>query len=294
MSSKSWSVENKTILITGATSGIGRVTALELAKQGATVVMAVRNESRARKTAADTRREAGHDQVDYLIVDFASQAAIRRLAAQFLDRYDRLHVLINNHGKVNVFRRETKDGLEETFAVNHLGYFLLTNLLLERIINSAPARIINVSSNSHHDGRLDFNNLQLQHDYSWHRAYGTSKLANILFTIELAGRLEGTGVTANVLHPGWVATNIGANNVPIFGRLGKALINLTAMSAEKGAQTTLYLATSPEVANVSGLYFYKSKPGRPSAASQDKEVARRLWQVSEQLVGLNSNTDNAD
>jgi NAD(P)-dependent dehydrogenase (short-subunit alcohol dehydrogenase family) len=281
-----WTVQDKIIMVTGATSGIGRVTTLELAKQGATVILAVRSESKARKTVSEIRKEAGHNRVDYLLVDFASQADIRHMAAKFLERYDALHVLINNHGKANVFRRETEDGLEETFAVNHLGYFLLTNLLLDRIIASAPARIINVSSNSHHDGRIDFDNLQLEHGYSWNRAYGTSKLANILFTIELADRLRGTGVTANALHPGWVATNIGANNVPILGRLFKAFINLTAMSAEEGAQTTLYLATSPEVADISGQYFYKSKPKQPSAAAQDKELARRLWQVSEQLVGL--------
>jgi NAD(P)-dependent dehydrogenase (short-subunit alcohol dehydrogenase family) len=279
-------MKNKTIIVTGATSGIGRITALELAKKGATVVLAVRNESKAKRAVANIRQEAGHDRVDYLIVDFASQASIRQMAAIFLARYDLLDILINNHGKVNILRRETADGIEETFAVNHLGYFLLTNLLLERIIQSAPARIINISSGSHRDGRIDFDNLQLQEGYSWNRAYGNSKLANILFTIELAERLEGTAVTANALHPGWVATNIGANNVPIFGRLGKAIINLTAISPEKGAETTLYLATCPDVANVSGQYFYKCKPARPTAAAQDKAVARRLWEVSERLVGL--------
>jgi NAD(P)-dependent dehydrogenase (short-subunit alcohol dehydrogenase family) len=279
-------MKNKTIIVTGATSGIGRITALELAKKGATVVLAVRNESKAKRAVANIRQEAGYDRVDYLIVDFASQASIRQMAAIFLTRYDRLDILINNHGKVNILRRETADGIEETFAVNHLGYFLLTNLLLERIIQSAPARIINISSGSHRDGRIDFDNLQLQEGYSWNRAYGNSKLANILFTIELAERLERTAVTANSLHPGWVATNIGANNVPIFGRLGKAIINLTAISPEKGAETTLYLATSPDVANVSGQYFYKCKPARPTAAAQDKAVARRLWEVSERLVGL--------
>lgn len=279
-------MQNKTIIVTGATSGIGRITALELAKKGATIVLAVRNESKAKKAVANIRREAGHDRVDYLTVDFASQASIRQMASQFLAQYDRLDILINNHGKVNILRQETKDGIEETFAVNHLGYFLLTNLLLERIIASAPARIINVSSGSHHDGRIDFNNLQLQKGYSWSRAYGNSKLANILFTIELAERLKGTGVTANALHPGWVATNIGANNVPIFGRIGKAIINLTAISPEKGAETTIYLATSPEVADVSGQYFYKCKPAQTTAAAQDKEVARQLWEVSEKLVGL--------
>lgn len=274
----------KTTIVTGATSGIGRITALELAKEGATVVLAVRNESKAKKAVANIRREAGHNRVDYLLVDFASQASIRQMAAKFLERHDRLDILINNHGKINILRRETAEGIEETFAVNHLGYFLLTNLLLERIIASAPARIINVSSGSHRDGRIDFDNLQLEEGYSWNRAYGNSKLANILFTIELADQLAGTGVTANALHPGWVATNIGANNVPFFGRIGKAIINLTAMSPEKGAETTLYLATSPDVAGISGKYFYKCKPVRPTAAAQDKAVARRLWEVSERLT----------
>ena len=281
---------NKTILITGATSGIGRITALELAKQGATTILAVRSQSKARKTVAHIRKEAGHNRVDYLLVDFSSQAAIRRMAAQFLNQYHQLHILINNHGTINILRQETQDGLEETFAVNHLGYFLLTNLLLHRLIQSGrphdPARIINVSSNSHHNGRINFDNLQLQHGYTWNKAYSLSKLANILFTIELAARHSEAAVTANALHPGWVATGIGADAIPILGRIGKAFINLTAMSPEKGAQTSLYLATSPEVANVSGQYFINSKPARPSTAAQDKEVARRLWQVSEQLTGL--------
>lgn len=274
----------KTALITGATSGIGRITALELARQGYTTILAVRNEAKARKTAAEIKREAGHDRVDYLLVDFSSQAQIRRLAAEFLARYHHLHLLINNHGTINLLRQETADGLEQTFAVNHLGYFLLTNLLLNRLIESAPARIINVSSGAHWSGHIAFNDLQLQQGYSWKRAYSQSKLANILFTIELAERLRNTDVTANALHPGWVATNIGANNIPLFGRLGKALINLTAVSPEKGAQTTLYLATSPEVAAVSGQYFKDCKPARTSAVAQDKEAARRLWAISEELV----------
>ncbi|MFZ0544395.1 MAG: SDR family oxidoreductase, partial [Candidatus Promineifilaceae bacterium] len=283
---------NQTAIVTGATSGIGRTTALELAKQGLTVILAVRNEQKAKKTTAEIRHQAGHDRVNYLLVDFSSQAQIRRMAAQFLSQYGRLNILINNAGTINILRRETEDGLEETFAVNHLGYFLLTNLLLDRLIESGTAdshaRIINVSSSSHWDGRLDFDNLQLQRGYSWRKAYGNAKLANILFTIELADRLKAADapVTANALHPGWVATGIGADAIPLVGRLGKALINLTAMSPEKGAQTTLYLATSPEVENVSGLYFKACKPARTSVRAQDKDVAKRLWEVSEELVGL--------
>jgi NAD(P)-dependent dehydrogenase (short-subunit alcohol dehydrogenase family) len=281
---------NKTALITGATSGIGRITALELARQGFTTLLAARSQQKAEKTVAHIKREAGHDQVDYLLVDFSSQTQIRRMAAQFLARHDRLHLLINNHGTINLLRQETEDRLEQTFAVNHLGYFLLTNLLLDCIIESgtapAPARIINVSSAAHWSGRMAFDDLQLQQGYSWKKAYSQSKLANILFTLELTERLQGKAATANALHPGWVATNIGANNIPIFGRLGKALINLTAVSPEKGAQTTLYLATSPEVAAVSGQYFKDCRPARTSAAAQDKEAARRLWAVSEELVGI--------
>lgn len=281
-----WTVENKTIIVSGATSGIGRPTALELARQGAIVVLAVRNEEKAKETVASIQQQAGHNRIDYLLVDFASQEQIRSMAAEFLNRYDRLDVLINNHGTVNIRRRETEDGLEKTFAVNHLGYFLLTSLLLDRIQASAPARIINVSSAAHWGAKLEFDNLQLRRGYAWGKAYGRSKLANILFTIELADRLQGTGVTANALHPGWVATSLGADNIPIIGGLVKAIINLTAKSPEKGAETSIYLATSPEVSEVSGKYFVNCQPARTSAAAQDKETARRLWRVSEELTGL--------
>ncbi len=285
-------MKNKTIIITGATSGIGTVTALELAKQGATIIIAVRSEGKAKKTVTQIRQKSNNEDVHYILVDFSSQTAIRSMAAQFLERYNQLHVLINNHGTVNIRRQETEDSLEQTFAVNHLGYFLLTNLLLERLKATGtaedPARIVNVSSSAHWGGRIDFDNLQLQRDYSWGKAYSNSKLANILFTTELARRLEGTNVIANALHPGWVATNIGADAIPIplLGRIAKFFINLTAISPEKGAQTSLYLATSPEIVTISGQYFVKSKSARTSAAAKDAESAQRLWQVSEQLVGL--------
>jgi NAD(P)-dependent dehydrogenase (short-subunit alcohol dehydrogenase family) len=285
-------MRNKTIIVTGATSGIGIVTARELARQEATVILAARNETKAKKNVATIREATNHDRVHYLLVDFSSQASIRQMAAEFLNQFNRLDILINNHGTVNILREETVDGLEETFAVNHLGYFLLTNLLLDRLKEGAtpedPGRIINVSSSAHWGSKIEFDNLQLKRGYSWSKAYGRSKLANILFTVELARRLEGSHVTANALHPGWVATSIGADAIPIpfLGRIGKFFINLTATSPEQGAQTSIYLASSPEVIKTTGEYFIQSKPARCSAAAKEQEVAHRLWQVSEQMVGL--------
>jgi NAD(P)-dependent dehydrogenase (short-subunit alcohol dehydrogenase family) len=279
-------MNEKVCLITGATSGIGEVTARVLAEMGATVVVAARNRRKAERTVAEIRERAGHDRVDYLLADFASQVEIRRLAADFREQYERLDVLVNNAGAVSLLRQETEEGIEITFAVNHLGYFLLTNLLLDVLKESSPARIINVSSAAHHSARLDFDNLQLQHGYGGMKAYGLSKLANILFTIELARRLEGSGVTANSVHPGWVATNIGANNIPWVGGLLKGIINLTADSPEKGAKTNIYLAASAEAEGISGKYFVNCKAARPSAAARDEEAARRLWEMSAELVGI--------
>ncbi len=279
-------MRNKICIVTGATDGIGKVTARVLVEKGAHVVVVGRNQTKTEKTVAEIKRKTGRDAVDYLLADFSSQADTRQLAAQFLAKYDRLDVLVNNAGAVFVSRRETADHLEATFAVNHLGYFLLTNLLLDIITASSPARIVNVSSDAHEGQELDFADLQIEQGYQGMRAYGRSKLANLYFTYELARRLAGTGVTVNALHPGFVATNIGANNIPVLGKPLKWLINLMAMEVEKGAETSIYLATSPELEGVTGKYFVNCEAIASSTISYDETAARRLWDISEKLTGL--------
>lgn len=274
----------KVCMVTGANSGIGRVTALELARMGATVVMVCRDRGRAEPVQAQIRQETGNQAVDLLLGDLSSQASIRELAATFMARYDRLDVLVNNAGAIFLGRTLTADGLEATFALNHLGYFLLTNLLLDVLQASAPSRVVNVSSGAHVAAQIDFDDLQGARSYSLWRAYAQSKLANVLFTKELARRLEGTGVTVNALHPGFVSTNL-----PGQSRLAKViapLLNLFAIPAEEGAKTSIYLASSPAVAGVTGTYFYKERPKATAQAATDAAVARRLWQVSEELTGL--------
>ena len=276
------SMEGRVCLITGATSGIGRATTLALASRGAELVLLCRDRAKGEETAA-AARAAGAAKVDLLIADLSRQSEVRRAAAEFLASGRPLHVLINNAGVVNLQRTLTADGLEATFAVNHLAYFLLTTLLLDRLRASAPARIINVASDAHKLSPLNFDDLQNGRSYSVMRVYGQSKLANILFTAELARRLEGSGVTANSLHPGAVSTGLGTNN----GAWARGLIALLRpffRSPDRGAETSVYLATSPAVADVSGVYFANSREKRPSAAAQDMDAARRLWAASEALI----------
>jgi NAD(P)-dependent dehydrogenase (short-subunit alcohol dehydrogenase family) len=283
-------MNDKLYLITGATSGIGKETARALADQGARVVVGGRNAQKAEKTVAWIKAETGNEAVDYLLADFASLDAVREMAAQFRARYDRLDGLINNAGAYYATRQESADGIELTLAVNHLAHFLLTHLLLDLLRVSAPARIVNVSSVAHQRATMDFDNLEFESGYSQIGAYGRSKLCNILFTYELARRLEGSGVTANALHPGLVATNIGSNNFPVYGRplrkLAKKVINRAGLSAEEGAETVIYLAASPEVEGVTGRYYYKKQSVESSPLSYDEAVGRRLWEVSAALVGL--------
>ena len=283
-------MNDKLFLITGATSGIGKVTARALAEQGARVVVGARSQQKAEKTVAWIKAETDNKTVDYLLADFASLEAVREMAAQFKERYDRLDGLINNAGAYYATRQESADGIELTLAVNHLAPFLLTHLLLGLLRASAPARIVNVSSAAHQGATMDFDNLEFESGYSQIGAYGRAKLGNILFTYELARRLEGSGLTANALHPGIVATNIGSNNLPVYGRslrkLAKKVVNRAALSAEEGAETVIYLAASPEVEGVTGRYFYKKQPVESSPLSYDEGVQRRLWEVSAELVGL--------
>lgn len=274
-------------LITGATSGIGYITAREIARTGATLVLVGRDRDRTQGCVARIRQETGSSNVDLLLADLSSQEQVHQLADAFRQRYQNLHVLVNDAGGIFWSRQETVDGLEMTFALNHLAPFLLTNLLLPTLQASTPARIITVASDAHSGATIHFDDLQWKnHPYRAFAAYGQSKLANILFTYELARRLKGQAITANTLHPGFVASNFG-KSTPLM-RFGFSLARPFAISPEKGAATPVYLATSPAVATTSGLYFVKQKPARSSAVSYNEDTARRLWTVSEQLSGLAS------
>ncbi|MGB3632875.1 MAG: SDR family oxidoreductase [Rubrobacteraceae bacterium] len=279
-------MQSKACLVTGATSGLGQVTARELARKGATVVMVGRSRQKAETTVDEIKSQTGNENVEYLLADLSSQQEIRNLAGEFKARHERLDVLVNNAGAVFSEYGETVDGIERTFAVNHLNYFLLTNLLLDTLRSCAPSRIVNVASGAHQGAELDFDDLGTRQNYGFMRAYGRSKLANVMFTYGLARRLEGTGVTANALHPGAVATGIGTNNKVWYVRPALALFRLFSTTPEKGAETSIYLASSPEVEGVTGQYFANKKPVASSKASYDEAAAKRLWHVSEDLTGL--------
>lgn len=277
-------MKNKICLITGATNGIGQAAALGLAQMGASVIVAGRSDERCQKTVARIQRETQNFQVDYLLADLSVQAQVRQLAADFNARYEHLDVLVNNAAVINFRRQVGADGIEMNFAVNHLAYFLLTNLLLDTLKTSAPARIVNVSSNSHRNKHLDFDNLELKRGYWAGKAYGRSKLCNLYFTYELARRLEGTGVTVNAMHPGFVRTNMAANNGPLV-RFFLPLVHRNSLTPEQGASTIVYLASSPEVEGVTGKYFVREREVRSDPVSYDQSVARRLWEVSEEMTG---------
>jgi NAD(P)-dependent dehydrogenase (short-subunit alcohol dehydrogenase family) len=274
-------MDGKVCLVTGATAGIGAVTAEELARKGAIVAIVGRNPKKCATAADYIRRQTGNPKVDYLLADLSSLNDIRRLAKEFKSRYPRLDVLVNNAGGLFLKREASVDGIELTFALNHLAYFLLTNLLLDVLKANAPSRVVSVSSAAHIGARLDFADLQIS---GWD-AYKRSKLANLLFTYELARRLEGTRVTANALHPGLVASDFGTNNRGLF-RLMKPVINIFAISNERGAQTSVYLASSPEVEGVTGQYFVRRKAVRSSEISYNRAAAARLWEVSAAITGL--------
>jgi NAD(P)-dependent dehydrogenase (short-subunit alcohol dehydrogenase family) len=277
---------HKTALVTGATSGIGKATAEALARQGMTVVLVARDAEKGRAVLEEIRSKSGNSNLDVLLADLSSQAAIRQLAEEFQRKYSKLHLLVNNAGGVFGVRKLTVDGLEYTFAFNHLAYFLLTNLLLDTLKASAPARIVNVSSGAQRMGKINFADLQGEQRYSAQAAYSQSKLANVLFTYALARRLEATGVTTNVLHPGVVRTQFGRVETPLLWRVLFPLIDPFMLTPEKGAETAIYLATSPEVEGVSGKYFAKQKAVRSHSISYDQAVQERLWEVSAQLTHL--------
>jgi retinol dehydrogenase 14 len=274
----------KTVLVTGASGGIGKATALGLGALGAHLAITGRDRERAEGAAGEIRA-AGGGQVEVFVGDLSSQSEVRRLADEVLQSLPRLDVLVNNVGGYCT-RHVTADGLEHTFALNHLAPFLLTNLLRDRLIHSAPARVVTVSSNAQATGQIDFDDLQGERSYSGARAYNQSKLANVLFTYELARRLQGTSVTANALHPGVVSTSFGAEDPRGIQRLLIPFLRPFMKSPAKGAATSIHVASAPELEQVTGRFFANSNPKRSSKRSYDEATAARLWQVSADLVGL--------
>lgn len=283
-------MKGRVCLITGASSGIGEASAVGLAERGASLVLLCRDRGRGEAAIARIRARTGAGDIELLIADLSSQGQIRAAAAQFLDSGRKLHVLLNNAGLIIRQRTVTEDGIETTFAVNHLAYFLLTNLLLARLRECAPARIVSVSSALHKrgygDGRIAFDDLAGETAYSGYKAYGQSKLANILFTRELARRLDGTGVTANALHPGVVATGFAGNNRNPLWRIARATYRPFSLSPERGARTSVWLATDPALATVTGGYFHNCQQRQPAPQARNDEDAARLWRVSERMTGL--------
>jgi retinol dehydrogenase 14 len=271
-------MHDKICIVTGSTSGIGKATALGLAKLGATVIMVARDKDRGEAARTEIQTKSGNNSIDLLLADLASQASIRQLVQDFGQKYSRLDVLVNNAGISPTKRTLTVDGIEKTFAVNVLAYFLLTNLLLDVLKASAPSRIVNVASAAH--SPINFDDLQHEKHFGWMDAYSQSKFGTILFTYELAKRLRGTGVTANCLHPGTIGTNLMRELSPVASWFMKLFFS----SPEKGAETSIYLASSPEVEGVSGRYFIKREEARSSKETYDEAAQQRLWQICVELT----------
>jgi NAD(P)-dependent dehydrogenase (short-subunit alcohol dehydrogenase family) len=282
----SWDIRGKRVLVTGATSGIGLEAAHSLAQQGANVVLVGRDAAKTARCLDEVRKGARSAEVTSLLCDFSRQADVRRLAYDVLHRFDRLDVLVNNAGGVFRRRTMTEDGIEATFAVNHLGYFLLTQLLLERIVQSAPARIVNVASIAHRSATMDFDDLFFERGYRTMRGYSRSKLANVLYTRTLAQKLAGTDVTVNCLHPGAVDTNMWSS-APVWTKPLLAVIRkVFFIPAKEGGRRIVQLVVDPELSNMTGAYFENGKVTFPSRLAQNDAVARRLWEDSERLTGL--------
>jgi retinol dehydrogenase-12 len=280
-------MNGKICLVTGATAGIGKVAAAALAAQGAQVIITGRNPQKTRDTVEQIKSETGNQSVGYLLADFSDLQQVRDLATAFKERYSHLHVLLNNAGTFFNTRVDTVYGVEMMFLVNHLAPFLLTKQLLELLQVSAPARIVNVTSDAHKYGRLNFDDLGFKGGtpgYFGMKGYARSKLANVLFTYELARRLEGDSVTVNAVHPGHVATDIWKTNFSIFGPALKYMMSLFALTPQQGADTLIYLASSPEMAGITGKYFIERKAVLSSPPSQDANTARQLWEISERLT----------
>ncbi len=281
-------MDRKICLITGATDGIGRVAARELGKQGWTLALVARNAQKGERVARELRQECGNEEIYFKQADLSLQRDVRRVARDIAETYPRLDVLINNAGAIFWKRQTTAEGVEKTFALNHLNYFLLTNLLLDRLRAAPSARIVNVASGAHVGARLDFDDLESQRVYQSYKggwtAYQRSKLANILFSNALARRLEGEGVTSNALHPGFVKTRFGKDNGGYFALALGIGMRFGAISVEKGAETPVHLAASDAVAGVSGRYFYQCREKSPSPPARDEAAQERLWDISEAMT----------
>jgi retinol dehydrogenase-12 len=275
----------KICLITGATSGIGYETALGLARREFDLILVGRNQNKCKKVKNKIFHQAGNSNVDYFVADLSDKGQIQKLAGQIRNQYNNIDVLVNNAGAYFLKRFETIDGYEMSFALNHLNYFLLTNLLIDTLVNAAPSRIINVSSVAHKRGNIHFDDIHFKSGYNGFDAYAQSKLANILFTKALAKRLKDQNITVNALHPGNVASSFGKNN-GLIRYWVKRLIKRNFISSAKGAETTIYLATSDEVSDVTGEYFVDKKIAVSSALSNDEELGERLWELSADLTGL--------
>lgn len=292
MQSKNLDMAGKVCLVTGATAGIGQAAALLLAKRGATVVGVGRNPTKNKNSTEMIKTETGNPNIEYLLADLSSQKDIHKLANQFKEKYDRLDVLVNNAGATFGERLESVDGIEMTFALNHLGYFLLTNLLGDILEASAPSRVINVSSSLHKFGKINFDDIPFKNGYTRSKAYQRSKLANIAFTYELARHFSNQKITVNAMNPGLVATNIGQVAGGISAKMKGLVDRIAGLTPEEGAQTIIYLATSEEVAGVTGRYFVKEKSIPSSKISYALEFCRRLWNVSESLTMPNGQNDS--
>ena len=280
-------MQNKNILITGATAGIGLETAKALAKKGANMYIVARTIEKAKIAVEDIKKHSGNDNVHFFIADLSAQKEVRKLAEEVKTRLNKLDVLINNAGATFQYFKRSVDNIEMSFATNHLSYFLLTNLLLDLIKRSAPSRIVNVASDSHYRGTIDFNDLDMAANYNGLKAYERSKLGNVLFTLELAERLKDSGVTINALHPGRVKTDIGSKNSGLLYTVGWTLFKLfSSISIEKGAETSVYLAASDDVKEISGKYFADSKQKWHSRYSQTPGMKEKLWEESEKLTGI--------
>jgi len=278
-------MQGKKCLVTGATSGIGEAIALALAQKGAEVIIVSRNEEKCARIVSQIQEQSGNSAISYFRANLSSQQGIRLLAAEVKKKYSTLDVLVNNAGGFFWKRQESVDGIEMTFALNHLNYFLLTNLLLDLLHKTPSARIVNTSSGVHNNQVIDFNDLQLKKNYLHFRAYGKSKLANLYFTYELARRLNGSGITVNAFNPGFTKSNISREG-NLAAQIIMPMTNIFSIPTEKGADSGVYLASSPEVESITGKYFFERKPIPSSDISYDEEIAQRLWIFSEELTGL--------